>query len=490
MRYLPPILLVISLLAAACGDAPLPAAQPTGGDHVTTTEHALGVPKDGFPNWEERVILTLTNRARCDPSAESSGSSYPPTKPLVHNHDLGRAARFQATSLKKAGAGLQHESVCKLVSNLADIYPGKCDGDPKCACEGSAASCSCSGGKPYCSCPGGACTSTWGRIGLFGVSGSGENAAAGSSDPVSTFRQWVKSSGHWSNINKSSHGQLGAGHYGGGGKGCWKDFWVQVFSYGSTTPRLPGGAHHPQGGGPGAAIKFWANYHDPAGAPTAATVNIGGTCIAMTLERGSKQSGTYLTTHSFSKAACHRYYFVFKTASGQRITFPTSGSYGVGISSSNCPDYSASRPNLGSGCGGCSKASDCSDGSPCTTDTCSAGKCKHSKIQGCCTADSQCNDKDVCTTDRCNKTKHRCVFTRKPSCGPKPPAPDSGVAPAPDSTPVGGDSGQDPGPAAHPGPIGDGQEMQGGCVVGGGGGGFSWLLLLLVLAGRRNSRGG
>ncbi len=476
-----PCLLLLGLLAAACGQAP-------EADQVATLEQHLGVPKDGFPSWQERVILVLTNRARSDPGAQSAETcgggcaTYPATKPLYHNHKLALAARFHATSLKKAGAGLQHESVCRLVSNLADIYPNKCDGDPSCACEGGSASCSCSGGKPYCSCQGGACTSTWGRIGRFGVQGTGENAAAGSSDPVKTFSQWVKSGGHWSNLNKSSHGQLGAGHYGDGPKGCWRDFWVQVFSYGQATPRLPGGAHYPKQGSPGAGITFWANYHDQAGAPRAATVNIGGTCFPMKLERGAAQSGTYRYQHQLQGQGCHRYYFSFRTATGQRVTYPSSGSYGVGIgSSAACADYSAgARPKPGKGCGGCVSASECSDGNPCTADTCSAGKCKSTPIKGCCLKDSQCDDGDKCTTDRCDTKKRRCVFARKASCGPA------------DSGPTPGGPGPGEGPRVETKLTGDGAEMMGGCAAGGRldpAPGWLWTLGLLVLLRRSRARG-
>jgi len=348
-----PALVLLAFLAVACSDTSSPAPP------VVQAERSLGVPKDGFPNWEERVMLVLTNRARSDPGAQSqetcggSCASYPPTRPLVHNHGLALASRFHATSLKKAGSGLMHDSVCRLKSNLGSIYPKKCDGDPSCACEGGTANCSCGGGKPYCSCAGGACTSTWGRVSLFGVQGRGENAAAGNSDPIKTFSQWVRSSGHWSNVNKSSHFQMGAGHYGGPGKGCYSHFWVQVFGSGSATPRLPAGAHYPQRGGQGSQIRFWANYHDPAGAPKKAFVNIGGTCFPMKLERGAKQSGTYLYTHPFKIRSCHRYYFVFTARGGSRLTFPTSGSYGVDISAPQaCPDHSTKlRPALGKGCG-------------------------------------------------------------------------------------------------------------------------------------------
>ena len=424
---------------------------------MVQAERALGVPKDGFPSWEERVIQVLTNRARSDPGAQSqetcggSCASYPPSRPLIHNHNLGRVSRFHATSLKKAGSGLMHDSVCRLVSNLGSIYPNKCDGDPSCACEGGTASCSCGGAKPYCSCSGGACTSTWGRIALFGVQGSGENAAAGNSDPVKTFSQWVRSSGHWSNINKSSHGQMGAGHYGGPGKGCYSHFWVQVFGSGSSTPRLPAGAHYPQRGGKGTQVKFWANYHDPAGAPNAAMVNIGGTCFPMQLERGAKESGTYLYTHPFQSSSCHRYYFVFTTKGGSRVTFPTSGSYGVDISAPQaCPDHSNNlRPALGKGCGGC-------------------------------VSHAECDDKNACTTDRCDPNTHKCTHQKIPSCGN--PGSDKGL---PGKTDGAADKTDGAWTTLPPDAEG-GQE--GGCSVGGMSCAGPWPLAFLLLLLRRHLR--
>jgi hypothetical protein len=56
----------------------------------------------------------------------------------------------------------------------------------------------------------------------------------------------------------------------------------------------------------------------------------------------------------------------------------------------------------------CSTAGDCDDGDPCTTDSCSAGKCGSSAISGCCTQDSQCDDGSPCTKDTCsgNACKH------------------------------------------------------------------------------------
>jgi len=401
---------VLCSLLAACAASEEP-------PELGQTVQAIGVPQGDFPTWDERVVLTLTNRARNDPAAESAAvcgggcNAYPASKPLEYHYDLSRAARFQATSLLLAKSGLMHESVCTLVQNLGQIYPSTCDGSPSCACEGGSASCTCSTPSPYCTAAGGL-TSTWARIQRFGSSGSGENAAAGNADPVKTFEQWVKSSGHWSNINNASHGRIGVGHHGASG-GCYSHFWVQVFGSGGTLSTIPGGAHHPLSGTSTTSFKFWANYY-AAAAPQLATVNIDGTCTTMTVERGTTTTGTYLATQALATSGCHHYYFFFKDAAGTAVTYPSVGSFGVGVGS-GCANYSATdRPSLGVGCGGCSVDGDCGDGNACTTDTCSDNVCQNTAIAGCCLADAQCADSDLCTTDNC--VSNKCQNTAIAGC--------------------------------------------------------------------------
>jgi uncharacterized protein (TIGR03382 family) len=420
-RYARGVIVSVSLAVAVAFGA---CAEPDDLD-ATSIGHltqAVGEPQSGFPNWEERLVFVLTNRARADPAAEvaatcttTSCATYPTSKALVHDHNLARASRFHAASLLKSGSGLMHDSVCELVANLGSIYPALCDGSPSCACVGGAASCTCSGTKPYCTAPGGL-TSTWNRIKRFGTSGTGENAAAGNYDPIKTFAQWVKSSGHWSNVNKASHSRLGVGHFGDTG-GCWKDFWVQAFGGGTITiPKIPGGAHHPKSGGTTTQIAFWANYYDPAGAkPQLATVNVNGTCYKMNVDRGTDTHGSYHVAQAFASAGCHKYYFYFRDSTGAVVTYPTTGSYGLSVGGTACGDYHASaRPSPGTGCGGCSTNADCNDSSPCTTDSCVSNKCQNTAIAGCCTTAAQCGDGDPCTKDAC--TANKCTHSPIASC--------------------------------------------------------------------------
>jgi hypothetical protein len=389
---------------------------------VARTTSALGVPADGFPSWRERVVFVLTNRARADPAAEivetcpdTCGGTYPAAPPVVEQLDLARAARFQATSMRKAGAGLQHASVCALATTLGERYPAQCDGSPSCACQSGMASCACGTGQSqYCDCPAEGCTSWSTRAQLFGVTPSAENAAAGSTDPVSTFGQWIRSTGHRNNLLDTRRRQLGVGQYSGEGE-CWSSYWIQVFAGASVSiPAIPAGAHYPAGGATTTEIKFWANYYDVDGAPQLARVNIDGTCYPMTLERGSTQNGTWLHSAQLPSAGCHHYYFYFRDGDGTVVSYPSSGSFSLGIGGEACANYAPStRPPLGTGCG-CTTAADCDDANPCTSDGCTAGSCENTPVADCCVEAADCDDGNTCASERC--TDNACEHTVIPGC--------------------------------------------------------------------------
>lgn len=316
-----PLLLILGLLAA--------------GSQV----HAYGEPANGFPSWEERMVHVMTNRARSDPAADlaectvcAEKDCYGQVPPLVYSYNLNRAARFHCANLASCGCGLQHDSPCDLVDGIGDLYtPGPCDGSKECACQGG--ECDCSG------------TDWSARISAFGTSPSAENAAGGGGDPVSVFYMWLwepdsnpecdwrMSNGHRANILGERSGQLGVGYEG---------YYVQDFAGGTPDRKIPAGAHYPNA--PSDEVEFRANWYDPAGGPTQALVNIDGTCHAMTLERGTTDNGTYLFTGP-AAGACPRYYFLFKDSAGGQVTYPDTGSFGIG-----CEDWEETRPAAGDGC--------------------------------------------------------------------------------------------------------------------------------------------
>ena len=89
-------------------------------------------------------------------------------------------------------------------------------------------------------------------------------------------------------------------------------------------------------------MDLWANWFDSTG-PSEAVANVGGSCTPMTLDRGSAENGAWHATASGVGSGCHRYVFEFRDAGGQILTFPTTGSFGIGPEGS-CADWEATRP--------------------------------------------------------------------------------------------------------------------------------------------------
>ncbi|MCX7942895.1 MAG: CAP domain-containing protein [Deltaproteobacteria bacterium] len=290
-----------------------------------------GVVRDGFPSWEERTVLVWTNRARSDPVEDLKGCNVcadkdcykTPSKPLTYDYNLNRAARFHCANLVSCGGRLQHDSPCKLVTDISDRYlpNGSCDGSASCACEGGKCGCSSN------------CTSWYSRVSMFGTSPSGENAAYGYSDPVRIFYLWFwepdsnpecgfrNTNGHRVNILNNSHSSIGVGNY--------QYYWTQDFASSSKYKRrLYSGTHYPK---TGTNIEFRANWADLEG-PSQATVVIDGILFDMEIERGSPTNGTFIYK-AVLPGGCHKYYFLFKSSTGEIETFPDEGAYGL-----NCSD--------------------------------------------------------------------------------------------------------------------------------------------------------
>jgi len=316
---------------------------------------------DGFPNWSERVLHEWTNRARCEPSVEMAacgttkcpeGSCYTPIAPVYYSLALNRAARFHSEEMAAQGY-FGHDSQCTLVSGISGLYPGSCTGAATCACVGGTKACS-----PTC-------TSWSARVGMFGTSTSGEIIASGT-DPNGAFYQWLFESynkttcgfdfgpptnGHRYNILKAGpnvgYGSKGAavGDFGGGG----------------TTYKIPSAAHYPR---QSASIEVWANWYDTA-APTSAVVNVGGTCTPLVRSRGTGTNGAWKATLTTYATGCYRYFVEFKDSGGASVTYPSTGSLGIGPAGS-CADWDATRP---AGCGGGTDAGVVDTGTPVDTGT-------------------------------------------------------------------------------------------------------------------------
>jgi hypothetical protein len=304
---------------------------------ATGLQADVGVPVDGFPNWSERMIHVLVNRARSAPAEDLAGCSscpdahcYTPQPALAWNKNLAHTARFHATNLTSAGCGIQHDSPCVLESDIGTTYPESCDGSVFCGCVGGTATCNELSNS-----------STWDRLTLFGVNGGyrGENIAS-NADPFNIFYLWLWESssssmceftmenGHRYNILSDNYTHIGVGQ---DGNYTVQDFW-------SITPapqKIPSGAHYPQSG---SSIAFRANWYD-AQRPNHAQVNINGTLHTMAVERGSEGNATYLYETAIGDS-CLQYYFRFIDSTGDVVTYPSTGAFGI-----NCTnDWTDSRP--------------------------------------------------------------------------------------------------------------------------------------------------
>jgi hypothetical protein len=342
--------------------------------------YADGEAINGFPNWQERVMHEWTNRARCDPQVEMTvcgascgeGACYTPNPPLPWSEGLNHSARFHSDEMA-AQSYFAHDSMCTLVSNLDTLYPGTCTG---------AASCACVGGTKACNTT---CTTWDQRIGLFGVGASGEIIASGT-DPDGAFYQWLRESysgttcGYHQGPPTNGHrwNILENGPAIGYGLGAGES--VGDFGGSGTLGKIASGSHYPRNA---ATVDAWANWYDTAG-PMSALIAVDGTCSAMMLGRGSVTNGAYHAVVTGVGSGCHRYVFVFKDSTGTQVTYPTTGSLGIGPAGS-CADWDTSRPALGAGCD-CTP--DCT-GRACGDDGC-GGSC------GTCPMNATCSTAGYC----------------------------------------------------------------------------------------------
>jgi hypothetical protein len=292
-----------------------------------------GEPVNGFPSWSERLMLTLANRSRSSPSQDlascpsgncADAACYTPHPPLAFDMGLTHSSRFHSDEMFRQGY-FDHPSHCTLPQNISTTYPGSCNGSASCACNG------------------GTYTDPFARIGLFGKNGYGEIIAVwGGQDPIKVYYLWMyeattssgcgfsEQNGHrWLLLN--TNGSAGFGN---------SDAWYtgDFMLAGATPTKIASGAHDPQ---VGPTVDFWANWYDTA-APKSAALVLDGTAHPLSLERGSATNGAWHTQLANLGTSCHRYYYQFTDSTNATLTFPGTGSYGVGDPAS-CPDWSSSR---------------------------------------------------------------------------------------------------------------------------------------------------
>jgi MYXO-CTERM domain-containing protein len=348
-------------VATAMASAFLSGCVDSVGPPPSQRTSAVGEPtSDGFPSPAERLGLMAINRARSDPQTVKGtmSASYPARPPVIYSDPLSHSAHFHAVNLEMADVTLMHSSPCPLNT---DVATSGCSGDPACACAtpvpSMCASCAQVDAENSCG------TAPFTRIGYFtagtNVSATGEVAAAGYSNPMTTVDGWMdepsSSDGHRKILTDqgTSANTMGYGH--AAGKNCYSTFDVGDSGNlkNAVIPKLPTAAVSPFTGAAG-AFTFYATWADPAmGAPASLNVVIDGACTAMTRELGTDTlNATYKATSTLA-AGCHSYYVAATDGGGAALTYPTTGALTVSVGSVACDaDYLAEAPASACSAGG------------------------------------------------------------------------------------------------------------------------------------------
>ena len=309
-----------------------------------------GEPNGTFPNWQERAMAQLVNRARVQPSIDlnacpngqcAEAACYAVVAPVAWRYEFNQSARFHSATMGMFPF-FAHDTPCVLFTDIASRYPGTSTGSMASSCSGSGT------------------TPAFTRIGYFSGGAGGENIAAGNSSPFTTFyNQWLyettgdSSCGFHANLDNghrynilTNGPALGVGYQAVGGS-PYGSYWTQDFGAGGAIPKIPSGSHwtsvnhtrDPQGAD--TTVEFWANWYDGA-APTAATVVLDGVPHTMTASRGTTANGAYTYSAPGVSTACHTYYFAFTSSTLAAIRYPDTGTLGFG--NSGCSDWQGAAP--------------------------------------------------------------------------------------------------------------------------------------------------
>lgn len=289
----------------------------------TCADH--GIPVNGFPKWQERATLTLTNACRIAPAAYRSTflptatgilqpSVYPAVPPVQFNMQLTQSARAHSTDLAAtSGCGFQHNSCNGTLWSvrIASYYP------------------------------------------IYST--IAENIAAGYADPLSSLNGLIldnvggvpsadgaSTDGHRRNIMSSNYTQLGCGY--ATGPNTYGRYWTQDFGrpQGTTTICSPiaAASHIIQTG----SVVFLANFYDAQNAaPQSANIVVNGVTSPASVYLGTAARGTYRFA-SPTTTSCRSYHFEIRDAAGTLWRYPARGelrTFGEGPCSE---DYLASSP--------------------------------------------------------------------------------------------------------------------------------------------------
>lgn len=294
-------------LPAACGGGGVENGADPG-----STGGSVGDPVSGYPDWQERTLLVLTNAVRVDPQGwrnsyypyssslpDGSGilmaATYSAVDPLTYNNGLNQGARYHSEDMRDV-CGLQHDSCDGTIwsTRLWSYYPS--------------------------------------------ASGIGENVAYGFTSPLDTLNQFLcdrvasacaadgtPESGHRVNIMRSEWKEAGMGF----ASTYW---WTQDFAYATDSPvstsTIVAGSHVMTG----TTLRYFANYYSPGDIAQGVELVLDGTLVPMNLDLGGGDNGTWSVTAA-TASSCQSYYFEGTDSIGQVWRYPGEGkfrTYGIG----------------------------------------------------------------------------------------------------------------------------------------------------------------
>ena len=198
------------------------------------------------------------------------------------------------------------------------------------------------------------------------------------------------------------------------------------FNYGYTSQFYLSVTAQDSGGNPLSGVNVSA-VATGGGTETVSGITDGSGHVRLTLTQfscvGQTSSGAAYTNYTPHSVTASRSGYPAATAdvtmgSSKSITMVLSGCTsasqcddGNPCTTDTCASNLCQHPAI-TGC--CTSASQCDDGNPCTTDTCASNLCQHPAIAGCCTSASQCDDGSRCTTDMC--VSNACQHTSLSGC--------------------------------------------------------------------------
>ncbi len=320
----------------------LDSSPPAAGDptKVEVNRRELGEPLGGYPSDREREMQVYMNLSRhslktpngnecSDPSFDLDGGSIKKT-PFVYSREANIAARFTARHLSEIGC-IQPESCCVLGDagvGIGCVAPGACSGN---VCQKT--------------CDAGVDQTAAARYALFGFT-SYTHQVIGLD--LSAYDLWCSMNvtpSIYARMTDDAGTQFASGEFQNAAATCDKDYWAVAFGNAQVqVPRIPAAAavYPPPQPLNTSQLSFMATYFDPSGRPPQrSVVVVAGHCFDLDRTYGFDDNGTYVASFPDPDVlpdGCHPYYFLFQDADGQRVTYPTTGSFQLPLGGAqSCP---------------------------------------------------------------------------------------------------------------------------------------------------------